>query len=72
MEQKKSTGTQSLESSIPKDADLSIKQNEGFSFFCMALYFKNILKRRKMMERTKKEKNMKQKLFIIFLENFNL
>ena len=33
----KSTGTESLQSIIPKDADLSIRQNDGFSFFFMAL-----------------------------------
>ena len=36
---KKSTGTELLESIIPKDVDLSIKQNEGFSFFFMVLSF---------------------------------
>ena len=40
---KKSTGTQSLESIIPKEADLSIKQNNGFSFFLWLYIFPNIV-----------------------------
>ena len=40
---KKSTGTESLESIIPKEADLSIKQNNGFSFFLWLYIFPKII-----------------------------
>ena len=51
---KKSTGTELLESIIPKDADLSIKQNEGFSFFLWFYLFK---KSKKEKEKEKNEKD---------------
>jgi len=37
----KSTGTETLQSIIPKEADLSIKQNNGFSFFIWLYRFEN-------------------------------
>ena len=42
----KSTGTETLQSIIPKEADLSIKQNNGFSFFIWLYIFKKKKKKR--------------------------
>ena len=50
----KSTGTESLESIIPKEVDLSIQQNEGFSFFVWFYLFK---KSKKEKEKEKNEKD---------------
>lgn len=43
----KSRGTESLKSIIPKDAYLSIKQNEGFNFFVWFYLLKNLKKKKK-------------------------
>ena len=52
----KSTGTESLESIIPKEVDLSIQQNEGFSFFVWFYLFKKS-KKEKEKEKEKNEKD---------------
>ena len=43
----KSSGTETLQSIIPKEADLSIKQNNGFSFFIWLYIFKEKQKSKK-------------------------
>ena len=63
----KSTGTESLESSIPKDTDLSIKQNEGFSFFVWLYIFKINNKKKKSVEKDEEiEKHKAKNVYYIF------
>ena len=61
----KSTGFESLESTIPKDADLSIKQNEGFSFFLWLFFFKKN-KKKKQNQDEEKEKKEAKNIYYIF------
>ena len=53
----KSTGKESLESSIPKEADLSIKQNEGFSFFLWLYILKKKKKKKGQIEEERKDRH---------------
>ena len=63
----KSTGTESLESSIPKDADLSIKQNGGFSFFVWLYIFKINSKTKKSVGKDEeREKHEAKNVYYIF------
>ena len=59
----KSTGFESLESIIPKESDLSIKQNNGFSFFLWLYTFK---KKEKKEADAEKEKNEAKNIYYIF------
>ena len=61
----KSTGIESLESSIPKEADLSIKQNEGFSFFVWLYILKKTSKKKGQIEE-EKEKSETKNIYYIF------
>ena len=63
----KSTGFESLESIIPKESDLSIKQNNGFSFFYGFILLKKKVKKTQK-KKTLKKKKMNQKIYIIFSE----
>ena len=64
----KSTGSESLQSIIPKEADLSIKQNNGFSFFLWLYLFKEKKKRGKDQKdkEPEKEKSESKNIFYIF------
>ena len=66
---KKSTGTESLESIIPKEADLSIKQNNGFSFFLWLYIFPKIIsekEKKKLLDDTGYLAKEKQKITYVF------
>ena len=66
---KKSTGTESLESIIPKEADLSIKQNNGFSFFLWLYIFPKIIsekEKKKLVDDTSYLAKEKQKITYVF------
>ena len=62
----KSTGTESLESFIPKEADLSIKQNEGFSFFLWLYISEKKSKKKKDQFEEQKEKLEAKNIYYIF------
>ena len=57
----KCTGNETLESIIPKEGDLSIKQNNGFSFF-LWIYLSKSSKKKE----TEDEKKNSQNIFYIF------
>jgi len=62
----KSTGFESLESIIPKESDLSIKQNNGFSFFLWLYTFKKKGKKDPKEKDIEKEKNESKNIYYIF------
>ena len=63
------SGKESLESVIPKGADLSIKQNNGFSFFVWLYLFKKKKKKKqngKKIEEEEEEKKLDTNIYYIF------
>ena len=62
----KSTGTEYLESVMPENSDLSIRQNNGFSFFVWLYFFKKKLKKNSKEIDSVKEKIESKKIYYIF------
>ena len=63
----KSTGSESLQSIIPKEADLSIKQNNGFSFFLWLYLFKVPKKKDPKEKESEKEKEQMESRNILYV-----